>query len=43
MSDEISEFEWTSSRPMVPTRGVRRANDGRVLIGTFLSSGAAID
>ena len=37
MRDELSESEWTAFRPMVPNtpRGVRRANDRRVLNGIF--------
>ena len=36
MRYELSDFEWTAIKPMLPnkTRGVRRANDRRVLNGT---------
>jgi transposase len=39
---ELSDFEWTATKPMLPTRGVRRVNDRRVLNGIFwvLRSGA---
>jgi transposase len=44
MRDELSDFEWTAIKPMLPnkTRGVRRVNDRRVLNGIFwvLRSGA---
>lgn len=44
MRYELSHFEWTTIKPMLPnkTRGVRRVNDRRVLNGIFwvLRSGA---
>jgi transposase len=44
MRYELSDFEWTAIKPMLPnkTRGVRRVNDRRVLNGIFwvLRSGA---
>src|SRR3979490_3360139 len=44
MRDELSDYEWTAIRPMLPNkpRGVRRVNDRRVLSGIFwvLRSGA---
>jgi transposase len=38
MRYELSDFEWTAIKPMLPnkTRGVRRVNDRRVLNGIFL-------
>jgi transposase len=35
MRYELSDFEWTAIKPMLPNkmRGVRRANDRRVLNG----------
>jgi len=37
MRYELSDFEWTAIKPMLPnkTRGVRRVNDRRVLNGIF--------
>jgi transposase len=44
MRYQLSDFEWTTIKPMPPnkTRGVRRVNDRRVLNGMFwvLRSGA---
>ena len=44
MRDELSDYEWTTIKPMLPNkpRGVRRLNDRRVLNGIFwvLRSGA---
>jgi len=44
MRYELSDYEWTAVKPMLPTkpRGVRRVNDRRVLDGIFwvLRSGA---
>ena len=44
MRDELSDYEWTAIKPMLPNkpRGVRRVNDRRVLNGIFwvLRSGA---
>src|SRR5258707_13963248 len=44
MRYELSDFEWTAIKPMLPNkmRGVRRVNDRRVLNGIFcvLRSGA---
>jgi transposase len=44
MRYELSDFEWTAIKPMLPnkSRGVRRVNDRRVLNGIFwvLRSGA---
>jgi transposase len=44
MRYELSDHEWTAIKPMLPNkpRGVRRANDRRVLNGIFwiLRSGA---
>ena len=44
MRYELNDFEWTAIKPMLPNkpRGVRRANDSRVLNGIFwvLRSGA---
>ncbi len=44
MRYELSDYEWTSIKPMLPNkpRGVRRVNDRRVLNGIFwvLRSGA---
>jgi transposase len=44
MRYELSEYEWTAIKPMLPNkpRGVRRVNDRRVLNGIFwvLRSGA---
>ena len=44
MRDELSDYEWTAIKPMLPNkpRGVRRVNDRRVLSGIFwvLRSGA---
>jgi transposase len=44
MRHELSDYEWTAIKPMLPNkpRGVRRANDRRVLNGIFwvLRSGA---
>ncbi len=44
MRYELNDFEWTAIKPMLPNkpRGVRRANDRRVLNGIFwvLRSGA---
>ncbi len=44
MRFELSDFEWTAIKPMLPnkSRGVRRVNDRRVLNGIFwvLRSGA---
>ena len=38
MRYELSDFEWTAIKPILPnkTRGVRRANDRRVLPQTML-------
>jgi transposase len=37
MRDELSDYEWTAIKPMLPNkpRGVRRVNDRRVLNGIF--------
>ena len=37
MRYELSDYEWTAIKPMLPNkpRGVRRANDRRVLNGIF--------
>ena len=37
MRDELSDYEWTAIKPMLPNkpRGVRRVNDRRVLSGIF--------
>jgi len=37
MRYELSEYEWTAIKPMLPKRqrGVRRVNDRRVLNGIF--------
>jgi len=44
MRHELSDYEWAAIKPMLPNkpRGVRRANDRRVLNGIFwvLRSGA---
>src|SRR3954454_3524497 len=44
MRYELSDYEWTAIKPMLPNkpRGVRRVNDRRVLDGSFwvLRSGA---
>ena len=44
MRYELSDYEWTAIKPMLPNkpRGVRRVNDRRVLSGIFwvLRSGA---
>jgi transposase len=44
MRYELSDYEWTPIKPMLPNkpRGVRRVNDRRVLNGIFwvLRSGA---
>ena len=44
MRYELSDYEWTAIKPMLPNkpRGVRRLNDRRVLNGVFwvLRSGA---
>jgi transposase len=44
MRYELSDYEWTAIKPMLPSkpRGVRRVNDRRVLNGIFwvLRSGA---
>jgi transposase len=44
MPYELSDYEWTAIKPMLPNkpRGVRRVNDRRVLSGIFwvLRSGA---
>ena len=44
MRHELSDYEWTAIKPMLPNkpRGVRRVNDRRVLNGIFwvLRSGA---
>jgi transposase len=44
MRNELSDYEWTAIKPMLPNkpRGVRRVNDRRVLNGIFwvLRSGA---
>jgi transposase len=44
MREELSDYEWTAIKPMLPNkpRGVRRVNDRRVLSGIFwvLRSGA---
>jgi hypothetical protein len=39
MHYELSDYEWTAIRPMLPNkpRGVRRVNDCRVLNGIFWS------
>jgi transposase len=46
MRDELSDYEWTAIKPMLPNkpRGVRRLNDRRVLNGIFwvLRSGAPL-
>jgi hypothetical protein len=40
MRYELSDYEWTTIKPMLPNkpRGVRRVNDRRVLNGIFGSS-----
>ena len=40
MRYELSDYEWTAIKPMLPNkpRGVRRVNDRRVLKGIFWSS-----
>jgi transposase len=40
MRYELSDYEWTAIKPMLPNkpRGVRRVNDRRVLSGIFLGS-----
>jgi transposase len=37
MRYELSDYEWTAIKPMLPNkpRGVRRVNDRRVLSGIF--------
>ena len=44
MRNDLSDYEWTTIKPMLPNkpRGVRRVNDRRVLNGIFwvLRSGA---
>ena len=37
MRHELSDYEWTAIKPMLPNkpRGVRRVNDRRVLNGIF--------
>ena len=44
MRYELSDYEWTAIKPMLPNkpRGIRRVNDRRVLNGIFwvLRSGA---
>ena len=37
MRYELSDYEWTAIKPMLPNkpRGVRRVNDRRVLNGIF--------
>lgn len=37
MHDELSDYEWTAIKPMLPNkpRGIRRVNDRRVLNGIF--------
>jgi len=37
MRYELSDYEWTAIRPMLPNkpRGIRRVNDRRVLNGIF--------
>ncbi len=43
MRYELSDYEWTAIKPMLPNklRGVRRVNDRRVLNGVFwVRSGA---
>jgi di/tricarboxylate transporter len=44
MRFELSDFEWTAIKPMLPnkTRSVRRANDRRVLNGIFWALAAAV-
>ena len=46
MRYELSNYEWTAIKPMLPNkqRGVRRVNDLRVLNGIFwvLRSGAPV-
>src|SRR5260370_18847323 len=41
MRYELSDFEWTAIKPMLPNkmRGVRRVNDRRVLNGIFVCCG----
>jgi transposase len=45
MRYELSDYEWTAVKPMLPNKpcGVRRVNDRRVLSGIFwvLRSGAS--
>ena len=40
MRYELSDYEWTAIKPMLPNkpRRVRRVNDRRVLNGIFLGS-----
>jgi hypothetical protein len=44
MRFELSDFEWTAIKPMLPnkTRSVRRVNDRRVLNGIFWALAAAV-
>jgi hypothetical protein len=39
MRYELSDYEWTAIKPMLPNkpRGIRRVNDRRVLNGIFCS------
>lgn len=44
MRYELSHYEWTAIKPMLPnkSRGVRRVDDRRVLNGIFWVLGSAL-